>query len=121
MKEKYAPCGIDCSYCPVYIATQNNDVGARQKLADEYFSQSGETVDPQVVSCNGCLGEGTPLHYCSICEIRACARDRGLQTCAECADFPCPKGQHIWQTNSHSLANLQQLRNEAQKTKGEAQ
>jgi len=41
--------------------------------------------------CPGCrAGGGYPA-----CPIRACARDRGVTTCAECAEWPCDKSAFL--------------------------
>jgi hypothetical protein len=110
MQKLIAPCGIDCSICEAYTATQNDDMEMRQKLADKYFKQFNKTIDPASISCDACSQEGRHIGFCDQCEIRSCAFGRGFATCAECVDFPCEKGSFIWTNNSQSLANLEKLR-----------
>ncbi|HOC95488.1 MAG TPA: DUF3795 domain-containing protein [Candidatus Cloacimonadota bacterium] len=94
MSPGLAPCGFDCTRCPVFTATQNDDSAALARLAADCPSQPGK--EGESVRCGGCLGGGDLFHFCSVCAIRACALERNLQACAECADFPCPKGKQIW-------------------------
>jgi hypothetical protein len=110
MSEIIAPCGIDCGICPVFIATRNDDAVARQRLAEQFFSQHDKDIDPETIVCDGCPGQGRTLGFCSVCQIRACAYGKGYATCAECDAFPCETGQFIWQKNSASLETLNRLR-----------
>jgi hypothetical protein len=106
MNAPFAPCGIDCGICQVYIATQNNDSEARKRLADEFYNKHGNAIDPETLLCDGCASDGRHIGFCAMCQIRACAMEHGFATCAECPEFPCSKGQFIWTSNSQSLANL---------------
>lgn len=108
-----APCGIDCATCSVYIATQNNDTAARIKLAEQFKANHDKDIDPETIVCDGCSSADRHLGFCSVCQIRTCAFDRGFQTCAECLDLPCAKGQFIWQKNSLSLKTLEELKKQS--------
>lgn len=110
MNPRYAPCGIDCQNCSVYIATQNNDPEERKRLAEQLFNQHNKEVDPETIVCDGCWNNQRLIGFCSICQIRACAFEKGYATCAECELLPCEKGQFIWQKNSQSLATLNELK-----------
>jgi hypothetical protein len=110
MNEIYAPCGINCTVCDCYIATQNDDKEARQKMAEQLKANYGKVVDPETIVCDGCPGEGRHIGFCAECGIRACAFDKGFATCAECTELPCEKGQFIWTSNSKSLETLNALK-----------
>jgi hypothetical protein len=110
MIEIYAPCGINCTVCDCYVATQNDDREARQKMAEQYKTSYSKDIDPETIVCDGCPGEGRHIGFCAECGIRACAYERGFATCAECAELPCEKGQFIWTSNSKSLENLNTLK-----------
>ncbi|MDP2172144.1 MAG: DUF3795 domain-containing protein [Candidatus Cloacimonadaceae bacterium] len=110
MRPHYAPCGIDCTVCSVYQATLADDSEARIALAEKYKTGFDKDIDPESIVCDGCLGSGKHLGFCSVCQIRSCALQKGFRTCAECPDLPCEKGQRIWQENSISMANLLQIR-----------
>jgi len=105
-----APCGIDCQDCKVYLATQKDDPDERKRLAEQFFKQHNQDIDPETIVCDGCSSGKRMIGFCAICQIRACAFGKGYATCAECQDFPCDKGQFIWQSNSQSLANLNSIK-----------
>jgi len=109
MTSLYAPCSIDCQVCDCYIATQADDKEARLRMARSFKENYGKDIDPDTIVCDGCTAEGRHIGFCAECSIRACAFGKGYQTCAECPEMPCDKGQFIWKTNSQSLANLRRL------------
>ena len=41
-----AYCGIDCSACPAYIATQANDIDRLTALAQEWFERNAGVAAP---------------------------------------------------------------------------
>ena len=82
-------CGLLCSECPVYVATAQNDNLAKAKLAKEY-SGGGNQFSVQDMDCYGCFSESSRSNkMCGSCEIRNCARPRGLKNCGYCGDYPC--------------------------------
>ena len=92
MKEIVAYCGMICTECPTYQATQKNDDKARAKVAEEWSKQFKMTFKPEDINCDGCIStENRHLGYCSVCEIRKCGIDRKIFNCAYCADYPCEK------------------------------
>ena len=92
MEEMIAYCGLECSKCPTFLATQNDDDAARAKTAAYYSEKFGFDLKPEDINCDGCLPDGGKLlAYCQTCKIRACCRDRGLENCAVCEDQPCDK------------------------------
>lgn len=85
-----AYCGLDCSVCPAYIAYQTNDDELRTKTAQEWGSEEFP-VSPSDVNCTGCNSTGQRWMYCQQCQVRACATERNLDTCAACPDFGCER------------------------------
>jgi hypothetical protein len=59
-------CGLDCGLCPRYY-----------------------TVGPS--RCPGCCGPDFFNKRPSCSFITCCVKKKGLETCAECSDFPCSK------------------------------
>jgi hypothetical protein len=59
-------CGLDCGLCPRYYT-----VGSSR--------------------CPGCTGPGFFDKHPSCAFITCCVKAKGLEVCAECPDFPCPK------------------------------
>ncbi len=92
MSEIVAYCGLVCSVCPAYQATQNNDNAARARLAAAWTKQHNREVKPEEINCDGCLPSGQRrIDYCSMCEIRKCGTDKKVLNCAYCVQYPCDK------------------------------
>jgi hypothetical protein len=91
MREIVAYCGLTCTDCPAYIATQAEDPEALERVVIQWreeFDSPGLTVE--LVRCDGCLGTlGHKMAHCFECEVRACALRRGIETCAHCAGYAC--------------------------------
>ncbi|MBU2551939.1 MAG: DUF3795 domain-containing protein [Proteobacteria bacterium] len=85
-----AYCGIPCSECPARLATIRDDDEAREKTAQMWGKQFGMKLTVADINCDGCLTDGGRLFgHCATCHMRHCARDRDLENCAYCADYPC--------------------------------
>ena len=81
-----AYCGLDCGGCPAYIATKANDTEKLMELAAQWFQKEN---DAETCRCMGCKSEGPRLGFCEQCAVRTCASERGVVTCAHCADYGC--------------------------------
>jgi hypothetical protein len=87
-----AKCGLVCSDCPAYIATKNNDDTLRDETAKKWSAMFNADIKPSDINCDGCQSEGPRLfQHCNECEIRRCAREREVETCADCPDYSCEK------------------------------
>jgi hypothetical protein len=87
-----AKCGLTCSECPAYIATQKNDDALRAETAKKWSEMFKADIKPSDINCDGCQSESPRLFsYCSVCEIRQCAREKKVATCADCPDYSCEK------------------------------
>jgi Protein of unknown function (DUF3795) len=89
--EMIAYCGLDCSRCPSYLATQNDDDAARAETAALYTKKFGLVLQPEDINCDGCRRGGRKLDYCQVCEIRQCCLAKGLEHCVVCDQQPCEK------------------------------
>ena len=93
MDKIIAYCGLVCTGCPAYIATQSGDQGALERVAAQWreeYNAPGITVES--VICDGCLtDEGRKCSHCAECEIRACGVTQGVANCAHCAEYACQK------------------------------
>ncbi len=89
MDKMIAYCGIDCSKCEGYIATQSDDRKALEVVADKWRKQfNSEEITAEAVMCDGCTKEGRKSGYCgSMCKIRQCAVKKSVQNCAYCSDY----------------------------------
>jgi len=66
-----AYCGMDCSKCEGYLATQENSDIKRQKVAEQWTAQYNTDIKPEQINCSGCKSDGVKFFFTeSICEIR---------------------------------------------------
>jgi hypothetical protein len=90
MNQMIAYCGLVCTGCPAYTATQANDAAAIEQIAREWAEAYGVPVTAEDVWCDGCLSDGPRLcAHCGECEVRACATGRGVVNCGHCDDYGC--------------------------------
>ena len=86
MEEMIGYCGYSCHLC----AARSEDPAVRQKLVDgwrKYFGHQAYTAEN--VKCAGCLSDGKVADQ--QCRARPCAKERGVESCALCEEFPCDK------------------------------
>jgi hypothetical protein len=96
MQEIIAICGLTCTECPAYLATQHDSDDERKRVAKMWSQQFNSQVKPEDVNCDGCLpGQSRYFHYCLECDIRACGEARGVKNCAYCEDYACEKLEHF--------------------------
>jgi len=81
MAEMVAYCGIVCTECPGFIATQKDDNARRKEVAEQWSKQYKVTVKPEDVNCDGCLSRGRHIGYCNVCEIRKCGTQKTVVNC----------------------------------------
>ena len=111
METMIAYCGIMCSKCPVYIATQIDDDKARQDVAKLWSQQYGMNIKPEDANCDGCLQAGGRLfNHCRVCAIRACGMEKKVTTCAACADYACAQLKDFHAIAPHAAKTLEKLR-----------
>jgi hypothetical protein len=93
MDKIIAYCGLVCTDCPAYIATQADDRAALEQVAAQWRKEyNAPNITVESVICDGCRGsDGRPCGHCFECEIRACGMARGIVNCAHCADYACEK------------------------------
>jgi hypothetical protein len=90
-------CGILCSDCPAYLATQAAD------------DEAPLTADDLI--CDGCIYEDKrAAKFCLECDVRQCALERGVENCAHCDDFPCEKLEKPWSISVDAKTTLEEIR-----------
>jgi hypothetical protein len=112
MDKIIAYCGLVCSDCPAYIATQADDRAALEQVAArwrEEFNAPDMTVES--IICDGCLtDEGRKCSHCFECNIRACCMERGVLNCAYCDDYGCEKIEGFFGFVPDAKATLDAIR-----------
>jgi len=85
-KEMIGYCGYNCHLC----VARSEDPTVRQKLVDGWRKLFGHTTyTAENVKCDGCPSNGKVAD--TQCQARPCAKQKGLNSCAYCDDFPCEK------------------------------
>ncbi|MBN2051503.1 MAG: DUF3795 domain-containing protein [Spirochaetales bacterium] len=125
--EKLAPCGLDCSRCASFkggdIAKQSqallNLLGNYKRMADNMssFFKPFEQYDSfeKILSffadagCAGCRsGDGKYPD----CAAKSCFREKGVDFCGECGEFPCEKNTYNDDLHRRWLKNGETIRDE---------
>jgi hypothetical protein len=112
-----AYCGLDCSTCPVFIATANNDVNLKLKTADEWSKLYSEYTGKKELSledmnCQGCKSSNNTLFVgCINCPIRKCSMAKNRISCADCAEYEsCEMLNGFFTTAPQAKDNLDAIR-----------
>ena len=85
-------CGIVCTKCPAFLATNNNDDEMRKTTAETWSKEFNADIKPEQINCEGCHStNGVIFNHCTVCEIRKCGLTKEIITCADCNDYACQK------------------------------
>lgn len=111
MEKLISCCGLNCATCDARIATINNDNELRKATADKWrINYNAPDLSPSSINCLGCREEGVKFSYCSICEIRNCAKNKGFNTCGDCKDLAtCTLISGVHKYVPEALTNLRNL------------
>ena len=85
-----APCGFRCDQCLAFVGNARSHAD-RVRGSAAWAKYYQLQVSPQHMKCQGCAqGHVEGLRFPDPkCEIRPCAPERGVRTCADCPDYPC--------------------------------
>lgn len=104
-------CGLDCSKCEGYLATQANEDDRRAKVAKQWSALYNADIKPEHINCDGCRSEGQKFFYCSnICEIRKCCIEKDIANCAACDMYACDKLKKFFELAPEANIALDKLR-----------
>jgi len=108
-----ARCGLVCTECEAYLATQRNDAGELEALVKKWGEMFGKELKLKDVLCDGCLSAaGRLCAYCYQCGVRKCAEERKLENCAYCPDYACETLTGFFQMAGKAKENLEKIRAE---------
>ncbi len=93
--ELLAYCGLMCHSCPIYWTTREPNQQHRTKMRNRIAELCNELYKSDlkgedVNDCDGCRTEsGRLFSGCRDCEIRKCAQQKEMETCAHCPEYVC--------------------------------
>ena len=110
MQEMIAYCGLVCSKCPTFLATQSDDDVARKKTASFLSEKYGLNFRTEEINCDGCLSSGARLiGYCNTCEVRKCGIEKSIENCSTCDEAPCDKLNKFHEFSPDAKASFEAL------------
>ncbi|HPA71785.1 MAG TPA: DUF3795 domain-containing protein [Spirochaetota bacterium] len=113
MERMISYCGLDCTACPVFKATQRNDDAKRARVAEAWSKMFNHEFTVADINCDGCAKtDGKLFGHCANCAVRQCGMEKGLANCAHCADYACEKltGLLAFIPNPAAKENLEEIR-----------
>ena len=111
MDRMIAYCGLVCTDCPAFIATQQDDQEALKRVAAQWSEEFNSDITPEFCVCDGCLAfDGRLCGHCSECEIRACGIERKVLNCGHCDDYACEKLEKFFGFVPDAKTALDQIR-----------
>ena len=87
-------CGIDCTECPCYIATRDDDEEELSEIA-KVWASSDDAYEAEDLVCDGCYGPRVSKD-CAACRIKKCAVSRKIASCAHCENYSCEQLEKDW-------------------------
>jgi len=111
-----AYCGLTCHKCPIYLATREQGQEKKREMRVEIARRINDLYKEKmaaedVTDCDGCLTkDGRFFSGCKKCQIRKCAKDKAVENCAYCSDYPCEKLKKIFVTEPEARTRLDIIR-----------
>ena len=106
-----AYCGLDCSKCIGYLATQAKDDKQISEVARKWSEQFHAEVKSEHVICDGCKTEKRKSFHCAnLCKIRKCCIEKKYNSCIECDDFACSDLKFVLDNAPEAKENLGKLK-----------
>ena len=111
MNRIVAVCGLICTDCSAYVATQADDRAALERIAAEWRqAYNAPNITVESVICDCCLDGGRKCGHCAECDIRACGMAHGVANCAHCSDYGCEKLERFFGFAPQVRATLNEIR-----------
>jgi hypothetical protein len=90
MDKMIAFCGLTCTECLAFIATQKDDDGERKKVAKLWSKEYKSEIKPE--------------------DIRKCGQEKEVKNCAYCDDFACEKLTKFFDMAPETKTTLVEIR-----------
>ncbi len=120
MSEMIAYCGLDCSKCDAFIATQAGNIAQKEKIAERWSRELNMEFTSEDITCDGCKSDRISAWCRSVCKIRPCAIGNGVNTCAHCADYRCEQLDEFLTDEPEARTTLDKIRKAGHSTKKHA-
>jgi hypothetical protein len=109
MKITVSICGMDCLAYPAYIASQQGDKKALERIASKW--SNGELkFNPTNFDCVGCTEDGKHYSWCDMCPVRKCSMDKKIKNCAYCIHYPCEELNEPFERLPNAKKTLDEIR-----------
>jgi hypothetical protein len=106
-----ACCGLDCSECEGFLATQADNDSQRAEVAKQWSARYDADIKPEHINCDGCRSDGSKFFYCSdICELRKCCTEKDVANCAACDMYACDQLKNFFEVAPEARTALDALR-----------
>ena len=115
MPDLIAYCGLNCSGCSIYLAALETDKTKKQQMRTDIAKQCSELYHLQlkpedVTDCDGCITNNRLFSGCMNCKIRACAKEKGVESCAWCPEYPCRNLMEMFNHDPDARTRLEAIR-----------
>ena len=116
METMIAFCGLYCGSCPIHLATLEQDNYRQQSWRESIAQQCSELYGMTILAgdvsdCDGCRANtGRLFTGCLHCEIRNCASQKAIESCASCNEYPCELLSKHFLADPHAKNRLEQIR-----------
>lgn len=90
MDEILTRCGYRCDLCLAYQPNVQAHPENQVILSDGWFKYFGFRVPPEKILCDGCM-QANPHLLDQECPVRPCVLAKGIDHCAQCDEYVCPK------------------------------
>jgi hypothetical protein len=116
METMIAYCGLTCNSCPIHLATIEQDKSRQQTMRESIAEQCSELYGmnlqlEDITDCDGCRAySGRLFSGCLNCEIRECASQKNIASCAYCNDYACVKLNEHFSHDPTAQTRLEEIR-----------
>ncbi len=116
METMIAYCGLDCSGCPIHLATLEQDKShqrvMRESIAGQCTKYYGMSMTAEDINdCDGCrAADDRIFSRCLQCVIRKCAISKYMTSCAFCEEYACEKLLKNFVLDPDARTRLEEIR-----------
>ena len=116
MDTMVAYCGLTCDSCPIHLATLEQDKSRQKTMRESIAEQCNKIYKMNlqfndISDCDGCRNNtGRLFSGCMNCEIRKCAIEKNIESCAFCGDYACELLKKHFLLDSNAKTRLDNIR-----------